>query len=108
MVEYLVDPTMCGEEVNQIKIFCRKSLKQLFAKSKKDQSTDQRPYNGFMDPIKHRSSIACLSVQKYNIAYIDNEDMHHFFHSRSMFEIYEKINITDVGVASGISKRVGK
>ena len=74
---------------------------------KNNQSSDQGPCRGFMASIKYRSSVACLSEQKSNIAYIDSGGTHHFLRSRSMFETYEKIDITDVDVASGISELVG-
>ena len=60
-----------------------------------------------MASIKYCSSISSLSVQKYNFAYINSGGTHHFFHSRSVLQTYEKIDVTDVGVAPGISMLVG-
>ena len=61
-----------------------------------------------MTSIKYRNSVGCFSVQKSSIAYIESGGTHYLFHSRSVFETYEKIDIIDVRVASRISKIIGK
>ena len=71
----------------------RDALKQ----SEAPPSAPKGPYRGFMAKLKApASNIACLSVKKVDIAYIDSGATHHFFYGRYAFESYDTIDPIEV------------
>ena len=61
-----------------------------------------------MTKIKLQSKVATASDEKCNEACIDSGAIHHYFHSKSRFTIYERIEPESVKSAPSASKLVGK
>ena len=72
------------------------------------QNPHQANFRGFMAKLKYRSNVASLSDEKCADAYVDSGATHHFFHSKTSFQTYEKIRPESVKAASSTSKLVGK
>ena len=65
-------------------------------------------FNSFMAKIKFRSKVATVSDDKCNDACIESGVTHHFFHSKSSFRPYERIDPVSYIAATSTSKLVGK
>lgn len=101
-----------GFNQQQIQSFMSGTMNELQATNNQNQPGNPPfpppgPYKGFLASIKYRSKVACLSTSKVDTAYIDNGATHNFFHDRTRFETYEKMDTTDVSIASAISCLVG-
>ncbi len=71
-------------------------------------ATIRHSFDGLMVTIKFRSNLAESSRMKVDDAYIDSGATHHFFHQRSIFLNYTKMNEEPVQGAMGITKIIGK
>ena len=61
-----------------------------------------------MAKIKFKSKVATVSDEKCSNVYIDSGATHHFFHRKSSFITYERIEPESIKAASSTSKLVGK
>ena len=83
-------------------------LNALITSLKNIRSKREENFNSFVAKLKFQSKVATVSDEKCRGAYVDLGAAHHFFHSRSSFITYQRIEPESVKAASSTSKLVGK